>query len=138
MQNKVFKNFAGIIAAILGYILVKYIVFAPQQFEAVLNKTAQKVNEKCPMMVDSETRLDNAVILPEKIIMYNYTLVNVSKASFSINAAKQYMTTRLVNNVKTNPDLKVFRDNKVSMHYSYKDKNGTHLFNIEINPSHYQ
>lgn len=45
-------------------------------FDEQLLKVSETMNMNCPMMVDSDTRLDNTMSLPEKILAYNYTLVN--------------------------------------------------------------
>jgi len=42
-----------------------------------------------------------------------------------------------INNVKTNPDLKIYRDNKVTMAYNYKDKNGIFVLKISVTPGLY-
>jgi hypothetical protein len=36
---------------------------------------ANELNKSCLMMVDQDTRLDNAVALPENVFQYNYTLI---------------------------------------------------------------
>lgn len=40
--------------------------------------------------------------------------------------------------VKTNPGLKNFRENKVTMSYYYKDKNGKFLIKLKFNPDSYK
>jgi hypothetical protein len=43
----------------------------------------------------------------------------------------------LINGVKTNPDMKINRDNNTTMGYYYKDKNGEFLFKILVTPDLY-
>ena len=89
-------------------------------------------------MVDSETRLDNAIALPENTFQYNYTLVNMNKENMNVSEAEDFLQPNILNSIKTNPDLKVFRDNNVIMVYNYKDSNGNHLFKLIFEPSQYK
>jgi hypothetical protein len=41
-------------------------------------------------------------------------------------------------NMRTNPGLKHFRDKKVTMAYSYKDKAGVFLFSLEYSYNDYK
>ena len=88
-------------------------------------------------MVDKETRLDNAVALPNNIFQYNYTLINMEKATTDINRIETYLTPIVINGVKTNPEMKFNRENKTTMGYYYKDKNGEFLFKILVSPDLY-
>ena len=45
---------------------------------------------------------------------------------------------RIVNNVKTEPQMKIVRDNKTTINYSYKDKAGGLLFMISVKPQQYE
>ncbi len=97
-----------------------------------------ELNKNCPINVDAETRLDNAMALPDKKIQYNYTLINYLKDDLDLSAIKETLKPDLVNGVKTRPDLELFRDKDVTMVFSYSDKNGSYLFNITVNPSDYK
>jgi hypothetical protein len=88
-------------------------------------------------MVDQDTRLDNAVALPGNVFQYNYTLVNLEKSEVNIDTVKKYIEPGIINNVKTSPDLKAYRDNKVTMAYYYKDKNGVFVLKISVTPDMY-
>ncbi len=55
-----------------------------------------------------------------------------------ISVLENYLQPIILNNIKTNPDLKTFRDNDVIMAYSYKDMNGEHLFKLNFKPDQYK
>ena len=100
-------------------------------------EAASELNKTCPIMVDKDTQLDNAVAMPDNVFQYNYTLVNLEKSQVNIDTVKKYIEPGLINSVKTNPDLKNYRDNKVTMAYSYKDKNGVFILKISVTPDLY-
>ena len=88
-------------------------------------------------MVDRDTRLDNAVALPGNILQYNYTLINLDKSEVNVDTVNKYVAPGIINNVRTNPELKVYRDNKVTMDYAYRDKNGVFVLKISVTPDMY-
>ncbi len=110
----------------------------PLTFDKAMMTAASELNESCPMMVDQETRLDNAVALPDNVFQYNYTLVNFTKEELDLEEFTAHMEPQITNNVKTNPDLKIYRDNQVTMKYYYKDKNGVFVAQFAVTYEDYK
>ncbi|MCC6690963.1 MAG: hypothetical protein IT235_05470 [Bacteroidia bacterium] len=137
-KKRIIGSIVGIIAFWLAYWGVQQLFFKPPSFDKVMMQAASELNKTCPLMVDSETRLDNAVALPDNAFQYNYTLVNITKAEVSIDTIKKYVEPIIINNVKTNPDMKIYRDKKVTMIYYYKDKNGEFAHKFSVTPEMYQ
>ena len=140
------KKIVVIIAAVAGF-LIAYAIghFAVQEiikkitgFDKQMTVMASEMNKRCPMMADEYTRLDNVVALPDNVFQYNYTLVNIQKSEVNIDTVKKYIEPRIINNVKTNPDLQSIRDHKVTMSYNYVDKNGVFVLKIAVTPDMYQ
>ncbi len=136
-NKKILGTVVGTIVGITVYLFVKQFVFTPHTFDKVLMKSASEINKSCPIMVDQETRLDNVIALTNNTFQYNYTIVSRQKDSIDLNVFEEYMKPLILNNVTTNPDMKVFRDNKVTMAYYYKDKNGEFVTKISITPDQY-
>lgn len=128
----------GIIAFGVSYFGVKTLFDTSISFDKAMIKVADKINENCPFMIDSETRLDNAVVLPNNTFQYNYTLINIAKEDFNITPFKEYLEPTIINNIKTNPDMKNFRDNETTLVYYYKDKSGVFLTKIIVTPDMYK
>ena len=106
-------------------------------YEQVLNNAASELNKKCPFMVDKETRLDNAITMNENEFQYNYTLINTLHGNLNVQAAEKLIRPTLLNLIKTNPNLKTFRDNKTTLSYHYSDMNGVFLFSIRFTAEDY-
>lgn len=138
-RNKIdVKTIAITIVCTAVLVLVQQFFFNAPSLDKTLMKVASEVNKTCPMMVDKETRLDNTVALPDKIFQYNYTLVNMVKDSINVQDLKNYLEPNVTNNMKTNPDMKFYRDKKITMTYYYKDKNGVFVIKIAVTPDKYQ
>jgi hypothetical protein len=133
------QKIIGVVAGIVFFAIAYYGVqqFFKPGFDKTLMEVASELNKTCPIMVDQDTRLDNAVALPGKIFQYNYTLVNYEKSQINIDTVRKYVQPNIVNTVRTNPDMKHFRDNKVTMDYHYKDKNGVFVLKISVTPDQY-
>ncbi|BAX80635.1 hypothetical protein [Labilibaculum antarcticum] len=113
-------------------------LFREPAFDKAMMEIASELNESCPIMVDQETRLDNAIAMQDNKFQYNYTLVNVVKDSINIEELKNNLSPTIVNFVKTNPDMKNIRDHETIVNYSYKDMTGVFLFTISVKPIEYK
>lgn len=113
-------------------------LFNNSQFDKTAMAFANEINKSCPIMIDQGTRLDNSITLPGKIFQYNYTLINFIKDSIDFNGLKANIEPRILNYVKTNPQMKFVRDNNFTINYYYSDKFGIHLFTISVKPEQYQ
>ncbi len=137
-KKKAIGMIAGAIAFLIAYFVIQQAFFKPPAFDKQMMQLASEMNKSCPIMVDAETQLDNAFALPDKTFQYNYTLVNMENESLDITGLENYLEPIILNNIKTNPDLKTFRDNDVIIAYNYKDKNGKHLFKLTFKPENYK
>jgi hypothetical protein len=139
LKNKnLFGSIIGIVAFGLAYFLVQQVFFKPPSYDELMMKAASELNKSCPIMVDQYTRLDNALALPENAFQYNYTLVDLTKAEVNLDTVRKYIEPGLINNAKTNPDLKIYRDNKITMIYNYRDKNGEFIIKFSVTPEQYK
>lgn len=119
-----------------GEAIINY--FKNPELDRAMMQMAGELNKSCPVMIDSETRLDNTTSLPNNVFQYNYSLINLDKDSVNIEEAKTYLESTIATTVRTNPDMKYFRDNKTTINYSYKDRSGVFLFKISITPDKYK
>lgn len=126
-----------IFGATVTIVLLNYSSFTQPSFDKMMVKISNDMNKNCPYMVDKETRLDNTAAVGNTIA-YNYTLINMGINEIDLASIKNYMEQTLVNNTKTNPDMKVFRENNATIDYNYKDKDGVFLFKVQVTPDKYK
>jgi ribosomal protein L37E len=137
-RKKLIVIVVGAVAFGLSYFAVQQIFFAPPSIDKILMQTASEINKTCPVMVDQFTRMDNSLALPNNSFQYNYTIVNNDKSEINLDTAKKYIEPAIINQVKTDPDLKFFRDNKVTMIYNYRDKSGVFVVKYSVTPDMYK
>ena len=105
--------------------------------ESLLKIVEQEINKTCPKTIDKDTQLDNVVVLSNKTIQYNYTLVNWKLEDLNLQVIKSALFPSLLNGAKTNPGLKMFRDNKVTLNYYYADMDGKFVALYKVTPELY-
>ena len=132
MSILIFIRFVGFVNPYLTNLATPFTI------DKQLKDGAIEVNRICPQMVDNETRLDSANSIQEKTFSYYYTLVNKTKKELDIGAIRHYLTPQLVQNIRTNEQLRFMRDNQVTMVYNYYDKNKIMLLDIYVTPYDYK
>jgi hypothetical protein len=128
----------NVLTLILGIVMTFSLTQCKPSLDSLLKQAASEANKSCPVNIDKDTRLDNVSSLPDKQFQYSYTLVNYVKDSVNADELQKAIQPGILNQVKTNPDLKIFRDNKVTMIYSYSDKNKVFITKVNITPDLYE
>lgn len=128
-----------IILVFLGgcFLLFQMFNSGKRSFKEVLDKTAEELNKTCPLMADDDMRLDNAVSLPGNVFQYNYTFISMLADSVDAELLEFSIKPAMINNARKNPDLELFRTNKVSLVYNFKDRLGNFLMKIRVKPEDY-
>ena len=114
------------------------LIFQPPPFNDQLMDIAKQVNKKCPIMVDSTTRLDNIMAAPGNEFMYNYTFVKINKQDVDTVAFKKEERQELINKIKTNPSLAAFKDNNVTIKATFSDDSGIYVCRVVVLPDEYK
>lgn len=128
----------------IGFIIGFFIMFFVSQslFKPSIDKQlatiANEMNKTCPVNIDQNTTLKNVAALPNKTLQYNYILTGITKAEVKLDTVKKYLFPSILKNIKTSPDMKLFRDNKVTLDYYYSDKNGVFVTEYIVKPEMYE
>lgn len=99
----------------------------------VMTQAANEINTRCPMMVDSITRLDSSVALRNNVLQFNYTINNADKLNYDTAALQNTVRPLTLNALKSDPEYKVFRENDITLSFVYRDRNGSYLCSILMN-----
>lgn len=99
---------------------------------AMLVTVSNEMNKTMPKMLDAETRLDSTSV-DNETLNYHYTLVNVSKESAkNFTEVKERMKVEAQENLDTNAAMKDYRENDISLHYIFTDKEKNPVFNYTV------
>lgn len=106
-----------------------------------LKEAAVNMNKLTPQILNDGIRLDSVSAEPNKVFKYNYTLTQDVKENVTeeeINTFKKEAKEGAVNAIKTSADMKEFRDNDVTLKYSYYDKNGKPTADFSVTSAEYK
>ncbi len=137
-KQKMIQAVIGAVAAVIGYFLIQQVLFEKPSVDTAIMEAASEINKSCPIMVDKDTRLDNVLAMPNNSLQYNYTLVNFEDNTIAVDELTDYLRPLIVNNIKTNPDMKWYKDNKVTFLYNYKNGEGVFILKLKVIPDEYE
>lgn len=100
-----------------------------------LSRLAEQVNKQGPKMIDDDTRLEGVETLANRTILYKYSIVTKLASEIAPDAINQNIRPNVVKAYNTLPDMKLFRDNGVTIVYRYKDKAGELIGDLSVGPS---
>lgn len=131
------------IAISVGIVVFAITFFGVQQMftkdlAVEMRDAAAEVNKETPMQVDEFTRLDSASTKGKTNFIYHYTLFDLEKSEVNLDTVNKYIRPGIIENVKSTPELKDFRDNNITMDYRYYDRNGEFVTEITVTPDLYK
>jgi hypothetical protein len=128
--------FAGL--AIPNFIAAREKALKNKQYqmspEGQLSALADRINKQGHKMIDEITRLEGAEALPNRTLLYKYSLITKTSSEITPNVLEQVVRPNIVKNYSAHPDMKMFRDNGVTLTYRYRDKTGQLIGDISVGP----
>jgi len=103
--------------------------------EDQLMALADQINKQGSVMVDKVTRLDGAEALPNRTLLYKYSLISKTSSEIPPDALNRIVRPDVVRKYNTLPEMAVLRDNGISITYRYRDKAGQLIGDISVGPS---
>ena len=92
------------------------------------------INDRCPEMVYPETPLDSVILSPEGLLSYYYTLPNKDKSGINAAVFTGFLLPEIIDNVRSNPDLRMHRDSSVTVVFNYRDRKGELITEFSLEP----
>jgi hypothetical protein len=124
--------------ALVIFFFVLQMLLNTSSLDKDMVKVANEINKKCPMMVDSITRFDNAAALTNNVFKFNYTILTADKSDYDTAALQSAIKPAALNLLKTDPQYKIYRDKNTTLAFTYRDKNGSYLCTIRFTPGEYK
>lgn len=110
--------------------------------EKALNKKlaemAVNLNESAPVMLDQYTRFEEALVMEGNKFRYRYTVLNTSNPDSLVEHGLESLKENIGKEFSSNPDLRIFKENNVTIEYVYNDENGRTIRSLQIVPEDYQ
>jgi len=94
-------------------------------------------NKKGMTMDSKNVRFDSVTAKSNKILQYDFTLVNDDTSSLIVSELKQNLGPIVLKAVALDSATFVLKNHRYTFIYFYKDKNGDSLFSVTVNPRDY-
>jgi hypothetical protein len=121
----------------IAFFGTQYVMSSLSSTESILEHASKEINKKCPVMLNSEIRLNstNVMSVDKKAgLLYVCTLINEDVKDKNFNPEVVERNTKLAaqKDFETNADLEKVREKDVTIYYECKDKNGTSILGFEV------
>jgi hypothetical protein len=133
-STTVLRIFVSIIFFAVAYFIAGYFLSKDAAtLNAMLVKHSSQENQNLPKMLDAETRLDS-ISVENSTLKYHHTLIHTVKDSSGLDFVliKAGMVKIAQENLDTNPVLKEYRDQNVSLQYIFRDKKKEGIFDYTV------
>ncbi|MHA2938944.1 hypothetical protein ACXJY6_11710 [Vibrio sp. RC27] len=97
-----------------------------------LNKVSEEINKSLPLMLDSNVRLEKVTNV-DNTLVYKITIVDVEVEQVDKKKLHELMSKKLSQGYCFSDDMKLFREQKIPLIYSYFDKVGEQILYIALN-----
>jgi len=97
----------------------------------VLAEAAREINKSVPMVVDRGLRLDGTVGA-NKVLLYNYTLLDHKASAVNVTEFRRGMRAKLVPGVCKDEAMQFLLKNGVRYRYRYRGKGGKEIATITV------
>lgn len=100
-----------------------------------LSIAAKELNQKCPMMLDEETRIDKVTVGPGARIVYHHTLPKYKSDEIDVNLIRTYLRTEVKQKACSNVKMRESLEYGGIFVYAYYGKDAIEVAQIEIDRS---
>jgi len=129
--------FLKIVIFLIACAVIKELIivfFGPAPVSKQLDDVANTINKRCPLIVDSTTTLNNCSAGSGNKLCFSYQLNSVNKEDVDTISLVANSRRDMINKMKTDPALAVFKKNDISISARYYDKTGRYVCCAEVLP----
>lgn len=130
---------------LLRYISTVFLVFVVltscennTDHETSVEEEVALINKNCPKMLDEETRLEKVVFTKPSLLIYNYSLVNVSIQNVDTAQFRTALWPGILSTIRVDKDLAGLRERQMNFEYRYYDQSKKLIYTFKISPGNYQ
>ncbi len=110
---------------------------AEKEAMSAVEEQVAKINAKCPVNVDSETRLDGVQLAQGPAIIYKYTLIKVQDITDTVEV-KKLLWPGLLAGLRTNSAMAPLKEAGFTLSYRYQSAANKYLFTVVLAPKDYK
>lgn len=136
-KKKKYLTTAAIIFLFVGMGVLKGLYRNEEGIEEVLTKYAQNMNQKCPITLDNNTKMDGVQYTDGNSLTYYYTVFDCTALLYNQSTNENAIKTEMLNKIHRLKDIDLFKKYHVSLRFLYRNSNGVTVIDITIKPDEY-
>ena len=139
MKKRVFIIIAILVLVVFGGCFAAYVYIQNNDpVKKMLREAVVEVNKLAPIDLDEAVSISGAALLPNKVFQYKCTMKKVGKDEISAGMIEHYILPDIVADIKKEPAFVYFKENGISLCYSFFDKNGKKICDLSISPDEWR
>ena len=141
MRKRVSIIIAILVLIVFGGCFAAYVYIQKNDNDPVkkmLREVVAEVNKQAPIDLDEAVSISGAALLPNKVFQYKCTMKKVGKDEISAGMIEHYILPDIVADIKKEPTFAYFKENGISLCYSFFDKNGRNICDLFISPGEWR
>ncbi len=127
-----------VVAVTIAVLLPKFLPDREERLIASLQKSVEVLNETCPQMLDSDTRLDYASAGPGRKITYFCTILGDVISAADDAELWNEIRQETLETVLASDEMGSLRSEGVSLVYRYKNEAGEFMGQVELTEADYR
>lgn len=132
-------KFYFIIILLLSFNQTTYAQMSNKEANEIIMTVAEMYSENLPMEIDKATTLIGIFAGLDRDIVYKYSLKvkpsvleDEEVRDYFTKGLSEYVLKREINNYCSQPGLKIFKDNNITIEHNFVDINNRYLFDVRI------
>ena len=105
-----------------------------QTVEQQLQDVSNQLNKSLPKTLDEHTRQDTTAVGPGRRFTHFYTLKKIAPGSLNGESLRKMVQPSMAAAYCTDPGMIYFRNNNVTVTYSYRDASGAYVTRFDLSP----
>ena len=135
MRKRTFIIITILVFVVFGGCLAAYVYIQnADPVNKMLREAAADVNKRAPIDIDETVSIIGASLMSNKVFQYKCALKEVDKDEISVGIIERYILPDIVADIKDEPAFAYFKENGISLCYSFFDKNGKKICDLFISP----
>jgi hypothetical protein len=103
-----------------------------QRLSAAFDEMVRQLGGKLPLAVDDDTRLDAVSVVDQRVLRYEYTLVNLTVDELDPTSTGEMLRSILVAQSCGTPELRRLLDLGATLSYVYRGRDGRDIGQIDL------
>lgn len=131
-RKQAFKIIIGIVAFSIIIVFYGCQQIFEKDLESKLTNFVTDLNKRTPIQIDTYSKLDSASLIEGKAnLIFYYTLMEKDEFEVNYDSLNKYIRSIIIKDIKS-PELKIFRENEITIDYEYYDKNGDFITELLV------